>query len=331
MQQLQLFLALYHASPLFRKTYHFLPQLYEHVRSRRYLVQRGVISKIGQWTVNRLACLDSVRVTRDVRMPIDTFNYIVSVLRLNSVFKNQFGPTQSPIELQLQVYLHYMATSGVGGSYYVIGQHFGIVEGTVRKFIMRVLGALHDHLFEFVSWPNTRERHDISLNIEAKCGLRGAGGIIDGTCFELKYKPQEEHETYFNRKSRYAIGGQIISDDRRRIRACMIGFPSSVHDSRQHKSMAIALEPTRFFSDGEFLLGDSAYALNKHLIRPYKAAKSKIKENKKLNYHFSAMRMTIEHCIGMVKSRFTRLRDGFFTILRDAECHDAVIRMIVYV
>ncbi|KAF0732580.1 hypothetical protein Ae201684P_014347 [Aphanomyces euteiches] len=39
--------------------------------------------------------------------------------------------------------------------------------------------------------------------------------------------------------------------------------------------------------------------------------------------------MTIEHCIGMIKSRFSRLRDGFFTIMRDTECHEMVIRMIL--
>ncbi|KAH9184997.1 hypothetical protein AeNC1_013026 [Aphanomyces euteiches] len=159
-------------------------------------------------------------------------------------------------------------------------------------------------------------------------GLRGAVGMIDGTAFELKCKPQEEHEVFFNRKSRYALGGQIVCDHERRVRAALIGFPSSVHDSRQHKSMGIAIQPSEFFSDGEFLLGDSAYALQSHLMRPYKNPKAKIRENKRFNFHFSSMRMTIEHCIGMLKARFSRLRDGFFNILRDEECQDSVVRMI---
>ncbi|KAG9399870.1 hypothetical protein AC1031_011290 [Aphanomyces cochlioides] len=72
--------------------------------------------------------------------------------------------------------------------------------------------------------------------------------------------------------------------------------------------MAISLEPKNFFSQNEFLIGDSAYALQTHLLRPYKAPKSKIRENKSFNYHFSAIRMTIEHCI---------------------ESHDMVVQMIL--
>ncbi len=68
------------------------------------------------------------------------------------------------------------------------------------------------------------------------------------------------------------------------------------------------MEPENFFSDGHYLLGDSAYKLSLQMLTPYKNPAATIPENARFNYQFSQARVKIEHVMGLLKSRWSNLR-----------------------
>ena len=85
-------------------------------------------------------------------------------------------------------------------------------------------------------------------------------GTVDGTHLGLAMKPSLHGEDYFTQKSRYAVVAMVVNDDKRRIRYLNVGWPASVHDERVWSNTLIARHHERFFSPGEYLLGDSAFS-----------------------------------------------------------------------
>lgn len=64
--------------------------------------------------------------------------------------------------------------------------------------------------------------------------------------------------------------------------------------------------PERFYSSGEYIVGDSGYISKKHIIGAYKGTLTPAQT--KFNYHLSKLRVVSEHCLGMMKMRFQSLR-----------------------
>ena len=58
------------------------------------------------------------------------------------------------------------------------------------------------------------------------------------------------------------------------IREFKCGNPGSCHDRPIFESLDVYQDPTRFFTPGEFLLGDSAYGLSQYMLTPYRSAEA---------------------------------------------------------
>ena len=208
-------------------------------------------------------------------------------------------------------------------------QMFGIGEGTVVKFIDRITTAIMGLKDVYIKWPSKKGRNSISKENERNYGFKGAIGIIDGTTFTLNYKPMFDSESYYSRKSSYCISGQLITDSSRVFRYACIGYPGSVHDSRQFQNMQVYTKPKEYFDEGQYIIGDNAYKLTPYMIRPVKAPWNKIKRNTTFNYLLSKFRIIIEHSIGMLKSRFSRLKHGFNCRLQKKKDFERLIQCIM--
>ena len=68
------------------------------------------------------------------------------------------------------------------------------------------------------------------------------------------------------------------------------------------------MHPEIFFSEDEYIMGDSAYPLSKHMLCPYKAHGDIPNDNLAFNLHFSGVRVIIEHVMGLLKARWSSLR-----------------------
>jgi hypothetical protein len=109
--------------------------------------------------------------------------------------------------------------------------------------------------------------------------------------------------------SRYSVNMQVVCDVDKRIIAIHLGCPGSCADSSVYKRMPIYKLPQLYFSPGEFILADSAYALSTTCIPAYKAPAANEPKNAEFNYCLARSRVRNEHSIGILKSRWASLRE----------------------
>ena len=104
----------------------------------------------------------------------------------------------------------------------------------------------------------------------------------------------------------------VVCDNKRRIRYYHAGWPGNVHDERVFSTSSICKNPTRYFSTGQYLLTDSALVPRDFVIPQYKKAQGQThldEDSERFNTICAKPRVHVEHCIGMLKSRFPFLRD----------------------
>lgn len=77
-------------------------------------------------------------------------------------------------------------------------------------------------------------------------------------------------------------------------------------------SIQLKLHPDRYFGAQEYILADSAYKASRSVVPAYKEndpnSPVPFDLRRRFNKELSRMRVTIEHTIGMLKSRFASLR-----------------------
>ena len=170
----------------------------------------------------------------------------------------------------------------------------------------RVVSALKEIKKEVVYWPDASERKEMRNRLAAY-GFRHCVGIIDGTLIILDYRPEAYHECYFSRKSFYALNVMVVCDDRRRITYYNAGWPGSTHDNRVFRNSKLFNKRGRYFSPMEYLLGDSAYSQSPVMVQAFKkdSSRSELAGNHEFfNTCLAQVRITSEHCIGILKGRF---------------------------
>ena len=213
------------------------------------------------------------------------------------------------------VLLKYLGSCGYGSSLSKIAYFFKTSIGAVKTYVRRTVSAVLKHKDTSVFWPDVEERKVISRRIQEEYVFKDCVGIIDGTLFPLCQKPRAFGEDYFCRKSMYAVHSLITCDDVGRIRDAVIGWPGSVHDNRVWKNSylrknAFSENRHRFFSEMQYLLGDSAFEASRVMIPAYRKVRggslSRMKE--KFNTHLAQIRIRSEHCIGLFKARFQYFR-----------------------
>ena len=73
--------------------------------------------------------------------------------------------------------------------------------------------------------------------------------------------------------------------------------------------MQIYQQPEKFFYQNQFLLADSAYASDQYTIPAYKGKELLNRWNVDFNYRLAQSQVRIEHAIGVLKGRFSSLRE----------------------
>ncbi|KAF9176043.1 hypothetical protein BGZ50_002025, partial [Haplosporangium sp. Z 11] len=75
-----------------------------------------------------------------------------------------------------------------------------------------------------------------------------------------------------------------------RIIGVHTGCPGSAADSTVFKRMEQYQAPRDFFSEGEYLLADSAYAVSKYCVPPYKSPAADLPDNTAFNFYLASSR-----------------------------------------
>jgi hypothetical protein len=248
------------------------------------------------------------------RIPRHLFPSLLRLLKSHPAF-GKHGKKQRKhfsVELHLLVLLKYMGAEGNGCSAINLKHGLGIGKGSVTNYLRRAVDAVLSLFSKTVFWPDEQERLEISQRLREKHHFPKCVGAIDGTHLGLAFKPEKDGEEYWTRKQHYAVAATLVCDDRKRIRYINVGWPGSVHDQRVYQNSALHNNPSVFFSDREYLLGDSAYTPSPTMVPAYKKFGGQVTLASGqifFNDLLSACRVKIEHTIGIWKGRFPFLRN----------------------
>lgn len=249
------------------------------LESQRYWMPRSRTVKattIEQWFHQPM--FDKPHIFRSTfRMDRSSFDLLVKAIHQHLVFSNQSNCNQKPVQYQLAVFLYRLGGRSGGGTQMQSGLALGVGEGTIPLYFGRVMTAILSMKKTYIRWPGVEERNAHKQRVcAASLGVfPGCVGFVDGTFITLQYAPLTDWYCYFNRKGSYALNAMVVCNDPGRITYMRVGDTSAVHDTRIFDNSQLALHPQNFFSEDEFLIGDSAYTCNKQMITPFKKPRAK--------------------------------------------------------
>ena len=234
---------------------------------------RGRKNKMPEWQKIVLGYkYNDEEMLRFFRVPRRLFHSLVRLLKNHPAFTTN-GKKQRKhfsAELHLLVLLKYMGAQGNACSALYVKNGLSIGKGSVVNYIRRAMDAVLSLFPDTVFWPDADERVEISNRVRAAYHFPKCVGFIDGTHLGLAFKPELEGEEYFTRKQCYAISATLVCDDNKKVRYHNVSWPGSVHDQRVYQNSVLNRNPGDYFSDLEYILGDSAYTPSPTMVPAYK-------------------------------------------------------------
>ncbi|KAJ1555693.1 hypothetical protein HK096_001849, partial [Nowakowskiella sp. JEL0078] len=129
----------------------------------------------------------------------ESFLVLLNEIENHTVFTNASTCEQRPVWIQLAVCLEHLGCDGNGVLISKVARHFGIGNGTVTLYLQHVIESILSLKWNYIKWPKSGERKEISQRIYEHFGF-GAIGIIDGTHIHLSQWPAVNGSTYWTCK-----------------------------------------------------------------------------------------------------------------------------------
>ena len=174
-----------------------------------------------------------------------------------------------------------------------------------------VIRALNAIAPDIIKWPDAQRRIVNEEKFRRMGHIRGVIGAVDGTYVPIK-APSETPQVYINRKCFHGITLQAVADPELRFINTFVGFPSSVSDIRIFHNSNIYREMcnsySKYFSNGQFIIGDKAYPCTKFCIPPYIERWNVTEKQLNFNTYQAKMRQVVERSFAMLFGGFRRLK-----------------------
>ncbi|XP_060601628.1 putative nuclease HARBI1 [Ruditapes philippinarum] len=200
-----------------------------------------------------------------------------------------------PVLTQVLIGLRYLAKGDLLSE---VSDLHGVSRSSACHIIDKFVEAVNDRL-DNIRFPSGRYLIDVKQGFYQKCKIPNTVGAIDGTLIPI-VTPSENEEVYVCRKGFHGINVQATVDHKVRFTDMVSKWPGSTHDSSifENSSLKVHLERNQI----GHLLGDSGYALKKHLLTPLLNPSNQMQSD--YNKAHSSGRMVVERAFGMLKSRF---------------------------
>ena len=139
--------------------------------------------------------------------------------------------------------LSFYATCGFQN---LVGDSIGVHKSTISRVIYRVSLVLAQELPNYVTFPVDKEVMKSKIDKFYEIAeFSGIIGCADGTQTVFKLLNLEGYE-YVNRKGYHTLNVQLMCNAECKIISCVVKWPSSTHNSRILKEIAVYRE----FEDG---------------------------------------------------------------------------------
>lgn len=140
--------------------------------------------------------------------------------------------------------------------------------------------------------------------------VTGVLGAIDG-CYIRIEKPQDNPNSYINRKGFPSVVLQGICDHQKLFTDVYAGQPGSLNDVAVFKKSSVYTRINNQsiqFPNNSHLIGDLIYPLSTSLLVGFKDNGYLTQRQINFNQKLAATRVVIENAFGMLKKRFRRLK-----------------------
>ncbi|XP_071086577.1 uncharacterized protein [Haliotis cracherodii] len=205
------------------------------------------------------------------------------------------GNTPVSLEKSTMITLWYLANQD---SMRTISVKFGVAKSSVHSVVHTVNTVIEKIAKKYINWPDA-QLHQLHQNFKTVADiffmLSGVIGAIDGCHIPIKASSSHQEE-YNNRKMTHTVILQAVCDSY-----------LSIYLSPNHSNLSQSIQSNmaQHFPDGKYhLVGDSAYALKKWLMVPYKDHGNL----KMAHLKQSQIRIVLEIAFGHLKNRFRRLK-----------------------
>jgi hypothetical protein len=148
---------------------------------------------------------------RKVCMGPSTFDGILEQIRDHHIFHNNLNVLQTPVEIQLAIFMYRVGHYGNAASPKAIGHWAGISLGMVVNLTNRVMVALltlHDDLIH-LSTPEEKEAAKEWVAGKVCPEWRDGYLVVDGTKFALFQQPGLHGNAWFDKNRNYSLDCQV--------------------------------------------------------------------------------------------------------------------------
>ncbi|CAF2206379.1 unnamed protein product [Rotaria magnacalcarata] len=279
------------------------------------LLKRSIWSKpkSTQWFDEIFPQMDGRDFKEHFRVNRSTFNFLVK--ELGPHICKMTTTMRDPISVvkRIAVALHYLASCE---EYRVVSSLFGIGKSTANVIVHEFVDVVNEFLLpKFVQFPLSEEKlKECSQDFEAILGFPQCVGAVDG-CHIPVSPPKEQAISYYNYKGWYSMVLFAVVDCRYRFIYTSVGSPGRNNDGYilQNSSLKAILDSNLFDKSCKelggsrvplCLMGDSAFPLTSHLLKPYPEHLELNEVQKNYNKIFCGARRVVENAFGRLKARF---------------------------
>ncbi|XP_044003548.1 uncharacterized protein LOC122849064 [Aphidius gifuensis] len=266
---------------------------------------------------NELCLEDTEYFNRFFRMREDLFDQLVDMV--TPYIKRQDTQMRQSITPRDRVFvtLRFLAT---GESYRSMEYSTRISAGTISQIIPETCRVIYTLLRkEYLKIPNTRDEWEkISNEFFRQWQFPNCLGAMDGRRITFK-PPSKESSLYYNYKGTHSMVLLALVDANYQFIYVDVGINGRDSDEGVLSESDIAPilvdpeNPLNIPSDKALpgtddvvphvILGDNAFPLQKHLIKPY-STEHLTHEERIFNYRFSRGKRIVENAIGILANRF---------------------------
>ncbi|XP_013133854.1 PREDICTED: putative nuclease HARBI1 [Papilio polytes] len=265
---------------------------------------------------NDLVIHDAVGFKNTLRMsPEDLEILLQKVSPKITKHDTNFRQAISPKD-QLLVTLRYLAT---GDTYTALMLISRISKTKISVFVPEVCKAIVQVLADYVKMPTTADGwEEVAQNFKIKWNLPHCIGHLDGRHIEM-IRPKNGND-YINYRKNYSIVLLGLVDANYNFLYVDVGTPGKISDSEvfNNSNLCRSLQnlpqpkplPGRTQPSPYVIIADDAFALSKHLLKPYSYYQVNGHAEKMFNYRLNRSRVVVENAFGILSARFKVLRQS---------------------
>ena len=161
---------------------------------------------------------------------------------------------------------------------------------------------------QFIKWPTNDELIKDEKEFRKFSNFPGVVGAIDGSHIPIK-APAANQMDYLNRAYKHTVNLLAVCNSNMQFTFINAGYTGSAHDNRVLITSGFNEYLETHMPQGDYhVIGDSAFAITRYMIPPYKDHGNLNQKQKKFNTCLSKTRVLIENAFGLLKGRFRRLK-----------------------